>query len=242
MMEGLRMNYVAPKFEEKAFTCPYCGTYAQQNWMIYKLEINGWNNTYLPIHYIKGEGNRNLSADEMEKLTSLSISTCQKCNKYHIWHNDKMLVPTNSSIPMPLEDMPQVVKDLYLEARDVYPISHKSACAILRLAVQHLCKQLGEKGKNINDDIGRLVSKGLPERIQKALDIVRVVGNNAVHPGKMDESDTKLYAEKMFKLLNMIVEDRIVKPKEIDDLFDGLPEGTKKAIEKRDNKELANSK
>ena len=58
----------------------------------------------------------------------------------------------------------------------------------------------------------------------------------------MDESDTKLYAEKMFKLLNMIVEDRIVKPKEIDDLFDGLPEGTKKAIEKRDNKELANSK
>ena len=71
------MSYVAPKFEEKAFTCPYCGTYAQQNWMIYKLGIDCCNNTYLPINYIKGEGNRNLSDDEMEKLTSLSISTCQ---------------------------------------------------------------------------------------------------------------------------------------------------------------------
>lgn len=76
-MEGFRMSYVAPKFEEKAFTCPYCGAYAQQNWMIYKLGIDSWNRTYVPIKYIKGEENGTLSADEMEKLTSLSISTCQ---------------------------------------------------------------------------------------------------------------------------------------------------------------------
>lgn len=225
------MNYVAPKFEEKAFTCPYCETYAQQNWEIKGL--NKWSDTFCTVSNGAGYSNPNYNFDELDKL---SISTCQKCNKYHIWHNDKMIVPTNSPIPMPLEDMPQVVKELYLEARDVYPVSYKSACALLRLAVQHLCKELGEKGKNINADIGSLVSKGLPERIKKALDIVRVVGNNAVHPGKMDENDTKLYAEKMFRLINMIVEDRIVQPKEIDDLFYGLPEGAKSAIETRDNK------
>lgn len=224
------MNYVAPKFEEKAFTCPYCGTYAQQNW-----EINGlnkWSDTFCTVSNGAGYSNPNYNFDELDKL---SISTCQKCNKYHIWHNDKMIVPTNSPIPMPLEDMPEVVKELYLEARDVYPVSYKSACALLRLAVQHLCKELGEKGNNINDDIGSLVSKGLPERIQKALDIVRVVGNNAVHPGVMSEEDTKEYAQKMFKLLNIIVDDRIVQPREIDDLFEGLPEGPKKAIERRDS-------
>lgn len=224
------MNYVAPKFEEKAFTCPYCGTYAQQNW-----EINGlnkWSDTFCTVSNGAGYSNPNYNFDELDKL---SISTCQKCNKYHIWHNDKMIVPTNSPIPMPLEDMPEVVKELYIEARDVYPVSYKSACALLRLAVQHLCKELGEKGNNINDDIGSLVSKGLPERIQKALDIVRIVGNNAVHPGVMSEEDTKEYAEKMFKLLNIIVDDRIVQPREIDDLFDGLPEGPKKAIERRDS-------
>ena len=52
----------------------------------------------------------------------------------------------------------------------------------------------------------------------------------------MEDSDTKIYAEKMFMLVNMIVEDRIVKPKEIDDLFEGLPEENIKAIERRDNK------
>ena len=101
---------------------------------------------------------------------------------------------------------------------------------------------MGEEGKNINNDIGSLVSKGLPERIKKALDIVRVVGNNAVHPGVMSEEDTKEYAQKMFKLLNIIVDDRIVQPREIDDLFEGLPEGPKKAIDKRDSKELVTSK
>ena len=228
------MNYKEPKFNENSFTCPYCGTFAEQKWSMYKMLIN-WENKFEFASYTIGNKIGNLTINQTEELDSISISTCNVCNKYHIWHNDKMIIPTNSPIPMPLEDMRQVVKDLYLEARDVYPISHKSACAILRLAVQHLCKELGEKGKNINDDIGSLVSKGLPERIQKALDIVRVVGNSAVHPGKMDESDTKLYAEKMFRLINMIVEDRIVKPNEIDDLFDGLPEGTKKAIEKRDS-------
>ncbi|ELC8430433.1 DUF4145 domain-containing protein [Clostridium perfringens] len=224
------MKYVEPKFNEKAFTCPYCGTYAQQNWTIRELDII-WKGTYT----MKEKSNNYISKDNFDELNKLSVSTCQVCKKYHIWHNDKMIVPTNSPIPMPIEDMPEVVKELYLEARDVYPISYKSSCALLRLAVQHLCKELGEKGKNINEDIGSLVSKGLPEKIQKALDIVRVIGNNAVHPGKMDEQDTKEYARRMFSLLNFIVEDRIVRPKEIDDLFDGLPEDTKKAITNRDS-------
>lgn len=223
-----------PKFNENSFTCPYCQTYAEQKWSIYKMPMD-LNNRF--VFNCQQEGNpiSNLSVDEVESLDAISISTCQACKKYHIWHNDKMIVPSDSPIPMPLKDMPKAVKNIYLEARDVYPISYKSACALLRLAVQHLCKELDEKGNNINDDIGSLVSKGLPERIQKALDIVRVVGNNAVHPGKMDERDTKLYAEKMFKLLNMIVEDRIVKPNEIDDLFDGLPDGAKNAIVRRDS-------
>lgn len=215
------MKYVEPKFKENAFTCPYCESFAQQRWSIWSIS-----------DYYK---DKCILSCITKDTDIIATSTCQYCGKYHLWHNGKMIIPTNSPIPMPIEDMPQVVKDLYLEARDVYPISYKSACALLRLAVQHLCKELGEKGKNINDDIGSLVSKGLPEKIQKALDIVRVVGNNAVHPGKMDKKDTKEYARRMFSLLNFIVEDRIVRPKEIDDLFEGLPEDIKKAITKRDS-------
>lgn len=217
------MKYIEPEFRKNGFTCPYCKAFAQQKWSIRSISNSTNARDILSVYY------------EDEKNDYIATSTCQHCGKYHIWNNNNMIVPTDSTIDMPLEDMPQVVKVLYLEARDVYPISYKSACALLRLAVQHLCKELGEDGKNINNDIKSLVSKGLPKRIQKALDIVRVVGNNAVHPGVMSEEDTKEYAQKMFKLLNIIVDDRIVQPKEIDYLFDGLPEAPRKAIAKRDS-------
>ena len=233
------MNYVAPKFEEKAFTCPYCETYAQQTW-----EINGlnkWSDTFCTVSNGAGYSNPNYNFDELDKL---SISTCQKCNKYHIWHNDKMIVPTNSPIPMPLEDMPEVVKELYIEARDVYPVSYKASCALLRLALQHLCEELlkDRSTGQINKDIGELVKEAVPQEFQQALDIVRVVGNNAVHPGKMDESDVEEYAITLFELLNYIVQEKIVRPKMIDGIYNKLPNGVLKEIKKRDNKELVTSK
>ncbi|WP_424033423.1 DUF4145 domain-containing protein [Methylocella sp.] len=49
--------------------------------------------------------------------------------------------------------------------------------------MQKLCVELGEKGKNIDDDIANLVKKGLSPELQQALDILRVIGNEAVHHG-----------------------------------------------------------
>lgn len=93
-----------------------------------------------------------------------------------------MLVPEVTSVPLPVESMSKEVKDIYNEARDVYHKFYKASAALLRLVLQHLCKELGEDGKSINSDIGNLVKKGLPDEVQQALDIIRVTGNNYVHP------------------------------------------------------------
>jgi hypothetical protein len=93
---------------------------------------------------------------------------------------------------------------------------------------------LGEQGKKIDDDIASLVKKGLPVKVQKALGTVRVIGNEAVHPGQVDLTDTPEIAQSLFDLLNIIADEMISKPKKIDEMFARLPENKKAAIAKRD--------
>jgi hypothetical protein len=93
---------------------------------------------------------------------------------------------------------------------------------------------LGEKGDNINDDIGKLVEKGLSPQIQMSMDIVRVVGNNSVHPGELDVRDDQETALKLFALISLIVSEMITRPAEINAFFGGLPQGAREQIAKRD--------
>ena len=87
----------------------------------------------------------------------------------------------------------------------------------------------------MNNDIAVLVKQGLDPLVQKALDIVRVVGNNAVHPGELDLKDDRATAAKLFELVNRIAQDLITHPKELQELFEEkVPEGAKRQIAKRD--------
>jgi len=105
---------------------------------------------------------------------------------------------------------------------------------LLRLGIQKLCKHLGEPGKNINEDIASLVKKGLDPRIQRALDVLRVIGNEAVHPGTMDLSDDPDTAMSLFRFFNLIVEKMISEPRHVDDVYAKPPPDKLKAIEHRD--------
>ena len=138
--------------------------------------------------------------------------------------------------PQASKEMPDMIKKDYDEARLVFSNSSRSAAALLRLVIQKLCIELGEKGKNINDDIASLVKKGLPDKIQQGLDVVRVIGNNAVHPGVIDVDDNHEMVLGLFKIVNLIVETMITTPKEINEMYQNLPESAKKQINSRDSK------
>ncbi|HCK0613668.1 TPA: DUF4145 domain-containing protein [Vibrio parahaemolyticus] len=145
-----------------------------------------------------------------------------------------MIVPSEAPVPPHHQDLSDVCVSDYNEARDIVARSPRAAAALLRLTIQKLLIELGEKGKNINEDIGSLVAKGLPVEVQQALDYCRVVGNNAVHPGEIDLNDNPEIANSLFEMINFIVEVRISHPKKVAALYNILPEGALKAVEKRD--------
>lgn len=132
--------------------------------------------------------------------------------------------------------MPADIRLDYDEASTIFDKSPRGAAALIRLAIQKLCKELGQPGENINRDIGELVKGGLNIRVQQALDAVRVIGNEAVHPGQIDLRDDKATAGALFKLLNLIVEKTISEPKHVAEVYASLPADKLRAIAKRDGK------
>ena len=210
-------NYVEPNFD--GFNCPHCGAYAHQEWY-----------TYIQAGNFHQRG----ASYKSESAQGLALSYCSRCNRYSLWVYEKMVYPKLSIAPLPLGDMPENVKEDYLEARNVLNESPRSAGALLRLALQKLMPHLGESGKNLNTDIGNLVKKGLSVEIQKALDSLRVIGNESVHPGELDLKEDFKTAQALFNLINLIVERMIVEPKKIEEIYKILPENKKEWIKNRD--------
>ncbi len=168
-------------------------------------------------------------------IENLYISKCFACKKIAIWAHDKLVYPAQKYQVEANSDLPDDILVDFEEARAIVDDSPRGAAALLRLAIQKLCKELGESGSNINKDIASLVAKGLELEIQQALDIVRVVGNEAVHPGVIDLNDDKQLAYALFDLVNMIADRMISRPKHIGEFYKALPKSKLEGIAKRDN-------
>jgi hypothetical protein len=152
------------------------------------------------------------------------------------WNKENLVLPKKNIAPPPNIDLSEDIRNDCREAANVFSDSPRAAAALLRLALQKLCKQLGEKGENINEDIKNLVAKGLNPLVQKSLDALRITGNNAVHPGEINLSEEPDRVAKLFDLINFIAEKMITEPKEIESFYKGLPEKSIEAIDKRDKK------
>jgi hypothetical protein len=145
-----------------------------------------------------------------------------------------MVYPDSSLAPLPNDDLPPDIVADFEEARSIVQRSPRGAAALFRLCIQKLCIYLGEPGKNINDDIASLVKKGLNPKVQKSLDIVRVIGNESVHPGTIDLRDKPETAVQLATLINLVADVMITQPKMVDKLYNGLPQTKKEEIKKRD--------
>jgi hypothetical protein len=256
------MKYIPPSVSETAFNCAHCGALAKQNW--FTIHADPMKKDSVPniissdsikdydLSIFKEEEERTHFLNWVEKaakgypffdknngyrsfdVNNAWFSRCYNCNDISFWLYDRLIYPKKGEAPPPNNDLPDEIRQDYNEASSILDLSPRGAAALIRLSIQKLCKELGQPGKNINADISALVSSGLDVRVQRALDAVRVIGNNAVHPGQIDLKDDRKTAESLFRLMNLIAEKMISEPKHVDEVYALLPDSAKAAIKKRD--------
>lgn len=217
-MEDISTNIVPPTFNKDSFHCPHCGVLSQQI----------WRSLYSDVY--------NLSS----AIQDLDIVYCQnpECKKYSLWKDQTMIFPQKILMPIAHIDMPEDVKEIYNEARQVSNLSPRAAAALLRVVLEKLTIYLGEKDGELNTRIANLSKKGLPQKVIQSLDIVRITANEGgSHAGEIDltGADNLGIVYKLFWLINFIVEKMISEPKHIEEMFSTLPKDKIKGITERDS-------
>ena len=249
-----------PSVSETSFNCPHCGAFAKQFWFDVKADSmrpDGHPSWPDPEDHRKLMQNAKPEAKKAieefsakllgrkpflrggkettytQSVYNLFLSQCFNCQEIAVWMGASLLWPSRGEVPLPNPDMPIEAISDYEEAAQIVGQSPRGAAALLRLVIQKICVTLGGTGA-LNKDIGDLVAKGLDPRVQQALDVVRVIGNNAVHPGELNLRDDKETAHKLFVLVNMIVDIMITQPRHLSDMFKDLPPSSLAAIDRRD--------
>lgn len=260
----VKRGFVEPSTNLVSFSCPHaeCGALAKQTWFVVRVAANNKNDRPFVMgesRYVERVADQSFDKEERERflpifaklvegrpflqdkeegygrtLANINLSQCYACDQFAIWLGEGLIWPHASEAPEPPSDLPQGLLSDYLEAAQIVNLSPRGSAALLRLLIQNLCKHLGAPGKNINDDIAFLVAKGLDPRVQQSLDTVRLVGNDALHPGFMDLRDDRSTALALFGLVNIIVDIMISQPAHIADLYGRLDPSKLKAIEHRD--------
>ena len=178
------------------------------------------------------------------------VGICEECCQEILWQiegknksNIKILYPKQPYHDFS-SDMPEHVKSIYEEAVNVAELSPRAACALLRVALEKLLGYVGDsyeafaqiKGKKLNEAIGILVDLGVSSRLQKALDVIRCRGNCAVHGGEIIMSDSLENVKELFEIMEIAIDELIVRTEKIQRNYDAMAETTKQAIKKRNQK------
>ena len=173
----------------------------------------------------------------MGEAPAITVSKCSACGREAVYVAGKIVLPAESDAPLAAIDLPTELLDDYEEARAILPRSPRGSSALLRLVLQKLLPHLGSTKPKIDSAIGELVANGkIKVPIQRALDTVRVIGNESVHPGEMNLKDDRETALALFRIVNLIVETEITEPKRLEALYASLPKSKLDGIANRDAK------
>lgn len=157
-----------------------------------------------------------------------------------------MVFPTDveaTGVPDPASGMPDEAEELYREAAATLAVSRRAAAALCRAALESLVKTLTADAptKYRLDDRLALLSRDLSQPVWEVLQAVRHIGNTALHGADDTDESIRLYLGDndpqiplmFFEAMNMLVDEKIVRPARAASLFSTLPQGVQDAVHRK---------
>lgn len=216
-------RFIAPAAMSDVFTCPHCDVTAKQKW---------YSNNYAKSRTGIDEKGRYINASPFlhecsnDEIAKWAFCECEHCKTISVWHSSSMIYPEHCPVDEPNADMPLNVRKRYIEASKVIALSPVSAAALLRLALQILLQEVlqEESSGEIYKDIQVLKERPIDSSLVKAFDIIRISGNESVHPGTLDLNESIDDALYLFDLLNMICDQFFTQPRKMQEMYEKMPE------------------
>lgn len=163
-----------------------------------------------------------------------------------MWRGEQIVYPPSSPAPLAHADMPESVEVLYNEARAVASASRRAGAALARAALELLLKELDPEAPakaRLDDRIAR-VSVKVTSPTAKLLTVCRHVGNKSLHGDDtpddavlllLTDDDSKLM-DVIFESINLVVDELITRPAQVDKIYDTVPAGVREAAETKAHK------
>jgi Domain of unknown function (DUF4145) len=258
-MEEVRGRHVSPAIDQLAFNCPHCHALARQFW--FSVHADPLKADEKPVmataETVKALTFGDVEEDERDRklkwaermasgrpflevhrqfrnrdVQNASISYCFNCNEMCLWVSDQLVWPRRVGDPEPKLHASPDIRPNGKEASQTLEASPRGAAVLLRLAIEKLCKELGESGESLRDDTGSLVQEDVDARVQKVLDAMRIIESNAVPQAQIGAEDNRA-AEALSGLVNLICEKMIMEPRHLQAVYTKLREGAQNAMECR---------
>lgn len=220
-----------PKLDKDGFDCPRCAAYAKQEWG--RLFGEGENYGY---YYT----DMNLGLFDEDAHPIWRTARCARCGEASVWRGEQMMYPHAGLAPLPHVDMPDDAKALYEEARSVLGVSRRAGTALARAALERLLRKLHPQTGNPNlaTRIESIFPK-VPVPLGQMLTVIRVAGNASLHVADtpddvqvlvLDPEETEI-VELMFDAINVLVEELITKPRQMEGYYNKLPEAIRERVD-----------
>lgn len=231
-----------PALRSKRFVCPRCQAFAGQDW--YMLFPQPGHSVQSLRDGVKVGLPREIA--QLKVGSEWTASQCASCDKFSIWLGPTLVYPRDNvetGVPEPASAMPEDARELYTEAAATLPVSRRAAAALCRAALERLVVRLtpSSPAKARLDDRLATLSHEVSQPVWEVLQAVRHVGNTALHGSDDTDESIRLYLDDtdpdiplmFFEAMNMLVDEKIVRPDRAAALFAKLPEGVQEAIHRK---------